>query len=572
MKFHELSEAFQKIAKTSSRLEITHILAELFTTSTPHEAQIIANLCLGSLRPPYEGTQFNIAERSMKGVVAGVLGISAEEVSKRLKKEGDLGLVVSQGSWHALVQPSVTEVYDALVAIEHIEGQGSQEKRAELLSKLLQAVNPLDAAIVVRMILGKLRLGFSDMTIIDALSWMLTGDKSLRAQIEHGYNVCADLGYIAALLKEHGVSGLDKVTVVVGIPIRPAAAERLPTAQEIIEKLGPCVAEPKLDGFRLQVHIDARGKERKLHFFSRNLLDMSAMFPDVAAALEALPVTDIIMEGEAIVFDQSTGTFPPFQETVKRKRKHDIAAVAQELPLKLFIFDILYLNGQSLLDRELHTRREILQKLFKNYKQDVVHVIEERPVTTAKELESYFLEAIEAGLEGLVVKKPKSHYQPGKRNFNWIKLKRQEGVAGLEDTLDLVVLGYYAGQGKRTHFGMGAFLVGAYHKQLDRFETIAKVGTGLTDAEWKALKKKCDEYATAQKPPNVVCAKELAPDVWVNPEIVVQIRADEITQSPLHTVGFALRFPRMMGYRPDKSARDATTVDEVKALYKHQRS
>jgi DNA ligase-1 len=300
------------------------------------------------------------------------------------------------------------------------------------------------------------------------------------------------------------------------------------------------------------------------------------MFPDLVAALQNLDVFDLIAEGEAIVFDPNTGSFLPFQETVKRKRKHDIEQVMAEFPLQLFLFDLLYLNGKELLSLTHAQRRKKLLALFKNSTNPIVKVIEEKEVHTAQELEDYFLANISAGLEGLVVKKEDSIYQPGKRNFNWIKLKRQE-EGYLEDTIDCVILGYYAGRGKRAQFGIGAFLVGLYNKKEDRFETVAKIGTGLKDHDWGELKKKCDEIKVTNQPKNVICAKELYPDVWTAPEIVVLVRADEITVSPLHAagktenkLGYALRFPRFMGYRPDKGPFEATMVAEIKRLYQDQ--
>jgi DNA ligase-1 len=577
MKFSKLQDYFAVIAKTSSRTEITQLLAGLFGEASAEEVKIIANLSLGSLRPSYEGTQFNVAERTMKKILAQLLGVSEEELNKLAKLTGDLGTVISHGTWEVKKHLTVTEVYENLMAIEEIAGTGAQEERARALGDLLRALEPASAGLVVRMVIGKLRMGFSDMTLIDALSWMIEGNKSYHDKIEHAYNICADIGHIAYLLKKHGMEGIDKVSIVVGIPIRPAAAERLPTALDIVDKLGDCVAQPKLDGFRLQVHIDNTGKDKKIHFFSRNLIDMSDMFPDLVKALQGLPVKSCIFEGEAIAYDEATGAFTPFQETVKRKRKHDIEAVAEELPLRLFLFDLLYLDGESLLSREHHTRRNMLVDLMKKNSSDALEVIAEWKITTGKELEDYFYATVGEGLEGLIAKRPKSHYQPGKRNFNWIKLKRQDH-GSLEDTIDAVVLGYYAGKGKRTHFGIGAFLVGIYNKHADRYETVAKIGTGLTDLEWVELKKLCDAIAVKKQPQNVICAPELAPDVWVTPELIVLIRADEITQSPLHaagkaaeSLGLALRFPRIMGYRPDKSAHEATTLTELKKLFQNQK-
>lgn len=576
MKFSHVAQAFEAIEQVSSRLEITRLLADLLKQASPQEASIIVNLSLGQLHPPYIGTQFNLAEKSLVPVVAHLRHLTQKEVQELMRSQGDLGSVIADGSWHATEELTVLQVYHVLQEIEKISGTGSVDEKAVLLQNLLHQLDRTSAKYVLRMLIGKLRLGFSDMTIIDALSFMQAGDKSLRKIIEDAYNVRADIGMIASTLKSEGVQALEHMHAAVGTPILPAAAERLPTANAIFQKLGPCMAQPKLDGFRLQIHVDKHGKTPKIHFFSRNLIDMTHMFPDVAEALKDLDVEDIICEGEAIVYDPNTGGFLPFQETAKRKRKHDIEKKMEELPLKIFVFDLLYLNGKEYLNHTHEQRRDAALKVFKKLNHDNVSVVDEVLMHNAHDLEQYFLDNITAGLEGLVVKRPDAIYQPGKRNFNWIKLKRQE-EGHLEDTLDCVVLGYYPGKGKRAGFGIGAFLVGVFNKNEDRFETVAKIGTGLTDDEWVELKKKCDALKVLEQPHNVVCARELAPHVWCAPELVVLIRADEITLSPLHSAGktkdkpgYALRFPRFMGYRAEKGPFEATTVHEVGRLYEDQ--
>ena len=608
MKFEAVAQVFEVIEKTSSRLSITHELAELLKKATPQEAQLLSYLSLGVLNPPYKGTQFAIAQKTMVKIIARAVEVAEETIEKALDKKGDLGSVIEDYTWQASAQLTIIQVYDALCYIEKISGTGSQEKKSSELESLLKKISSVSAKYVVRIILGTLRLGFSDMTFIDALSWMEVGDKSLRPVLEHAYNVCADSGLLAFTLKAEGVASVKAMKIHVGIPIRPAAAERLATAKEIIEKMGPCVAEPKLDGFRLQVHVDKKGEEPVVRFFSRNLLDMSAMFPEFVEACKKLDVQDLIVDGEAIVYDPNTGTFLSFQETVKRRRKHGIEELVSEMPLQLNMFDIMYLNGQSLLHKDQKTRRHVLQVLFNvqpamsykihnnenkkdttcnaqmsvfptmsktdAHKEDILTLcmIEEKVITTAKELEEYLAKEIGSGLEGVVVKKPDASYQAGKRNFNWIKLKYQ-ACEKLKDTLDVVILGYYPGRGKRAHFGIGAFLVGIYDPKKECYETLAKVGTGLTDQEWIELKQKCDALAVQEQPKNVVCSNELAPMVWVVPEIVCEVLADEITVSPLHTagktkdnLGFALRFPRFLHYRFDKSPTQTTSLSELQTL------
>lgn len=576
MKFIEVAHSFNEIEPIAARLEITRLLAALFKKASPHEAEIIASLSLGQLHPPHIGTQFNIAEKNLVKAIAEFLNVSEDSIKKEMKQLGDLGLVLSNHAWEHDADLSVEAVYQALCTLEEISGTGSQEEKTNVLINLFKHLDPLSAKFVARIIIGKLRLGFSDMTIIDALSWMENGDKSLRSDLENAYNICADIGLIAKTLKEDGVNGITHMSIQLGTPIIPAAAERLPTAQAIFDKLGDCIAEPKLDGFRLQIHLDKSTSNPEIHFFSRNLQDMSAMFPDLTKEILKLNVKNIICEGEAIGYDPDTGNFLPFQETVKRKRKHGVEEAAEEFPLQLFLFDLLYLNDQSYLDVPYTQRHAQLVELLHEVKSEHLFTIEHKKIHSGKELEDYFYAEVAHGLEGLVVKRPDAIYQPGKRNFNWIKLKRQE-EGHLEDTIDCVVLGYYTGKGKRAHFGIGAFLVGVFNKKLDMFQTVAKIGTGMTDDEWRTLKKKCDALAVDHQPKNIQCAKELAPDVWVTPDIVCRVRADEITLSPLHsagktadTLGYALRFPRFMDYRTDKNVEEATTDEEIKRLYDDQ--
>lgn len=577
MSFVELATIFADIEKIQSRNEMMHMLAELFTKLTPHEAKIVSYLVLGTLNPPYISTQFNIADKSMKVLVARLVKKDIEDISDEIKKEGDAGAVIANYTWHYSHKLSIEQVYEALVHIEQISGTGSQEEKSNQLEKLLLQVSSNAAKYIVRIVLGKLRLGFSDMTLLDAFSWMLVQSKKLKNQIEAAYNNCVDIGLVAYHLVEGGIDGIKDIQVTLGVPIRPASAERLASAEDIFTKLGHCVAQLKLDGFRVQIHIDKSKGKKQVNFFSRHLNDMSDMFPDLIIPLLDLPVETVICEGEAICYDANTGNFLPFQETVKRRRKHGIEKAATEYPLQVYLFDVLYLNGHEVMSKPHYERRALLEKICINQTDDsVVQVIQEKKIENAKALQEYFLSAIDQGLEGLVVKRPDAVYQAGKRNFNWIKLKRSQG-GQLRDTLDCVILGYYAGRGRRAQFGIGAFLVGLYNAAKDEFETIAKIGTGLKDDQWIDLKQKCDAISVQKKPKEVICPKELYPDVWVDPQIVCEIYADEITISPTHTAGkteqtsgYALRFPRFLQYREDKGANETTTVKELKELYKIQ--
>lgn len=581
MNFDIVATACARIEHETSRTIITQILAGLFKQADADEAHFMAYFCLGQLYPAYRNKNINLAQKSVIKAVSSMVGVSLVEATARVKELGDVGTFAQQelsARGHEGSGLSVTQVRDALHGLVEVAGVGSQEEKEIQLIALVQNLSPQAVCFVLRSIVGKLRLGFSDMTLLDAYSWMARGDKTLRPHLEHCYNVSADIGHVVHVLKTTGTDGLADATIIPGIPVRPAAAERLADAQAVVDKLGECVAQPKLDGFRVQIHVwtDEQGV-RQVRFFSRNLHDMSDMFPDLAVLVKDLPCANAVMEGEAIVHHPETGQFLPFQETVKRKRKHGVVDAAEQLPLTLYLFDALYVNDHSLLTTGHDSRRHQMQELCATFPVDgKLQVIEERAIQTGEELAVSFEEAMSQGLEGLVIKKEHAHYQPGKRNFNWIKLKRQER-GELADTIDCVILGYYKGAGKRAGFGIGALLVGIYNPNNDKFETIAKIGTGLTDEQWRAQRRECDKIMVPEEPHNVLCASGLVPDVWVDPSIVCMIRADDISISPIHMAGktekrngYALRFPRLMGYRPDKEATQTTTPEEIGRLYELQ--
>jgi len=278
MKFQEVAQIFNEIEPISARLEITRLLSDLFRKADPEEAKIIAYLSLGELNPPYIGSQFNFAEKSAIKVIAKLFDLEDSQIKSQLKTVGDLGSIVEKGTWRKSSNLSIRDVYTRLNDIKNISGTGSQELKHETVFELLKDLDPISAKYVIRVLTSTLRLGFSDMTLLDSLSWMLTGDKSLRKDLESAYNYCADIGLIAYHVKKNGIEGAKKLEIHLGVPIRMAAAERLPNAQEVIEKIGYCIAQPKLDGFRLQVHIDNSAKESFIRLFSRNLLDMSHFF------------------------------------------------------------------------------------------------------------------------------------------------------------------------------------------------------------------------------------------------------------------------------------------------------
>lgn len=575
---------------------MVEILAELFQEADKDDISMICYLTQGRVAPLFEAVEFGLADKMMIRAIAGAYGEGVDKMTSEYKNFGDLGIVAEKFSRPKLdarnSKLEIEKVFEKLREVAKSGGAGSVEKKIGILSELLKEADPVSAKYIVRITLDKLRLGFSDMTVLQALalSTGLTMDdtgrkkvRELKDKIEEKYNVRPDLGYIARVVKERGLEGLRNVKPTVGTPILMARAERLSTGKEIIEKIGKCAVEYKYDGFRCQVH----KKGNIVEVFSRNLENTTAMYPDlVSGVLKEIKAEEVIFEGEAIAFRPETGEFLPFQETVQRKRKYDIEKKALEIPLKLFAFDILYLNGESLLEKPYTQRREKLKKILD--KKDLILLSEENEVSDPKELESIFDESITRGLEGIMAKKLDGDYGAGARNFNWIKLKRSY-ASKLDDNIDALVMGYDFGQGKRSGFGIGDFLIGVYDEKNDMFKTIAKIGTGLSDEEWRSLKLKTEDLSKKEKPVLYDVDKLMECDVWVEPKIVLVVKADEITRSPVHTCGremepsksgtamavktpgYALRFPRLVEFRDDKRSEDATTVKEIMDMYKMQK-
>ncbi len=549
-------------------------VAELLRHAGENERGPLVYLLQAQLRPPYEGVELGLGEKLLTEALAMAYDESSAQVARRYTQLGDLGLVAEAiGRSRRGRTPTVLEVYNALLDVAQAVGGGSVQRKISLVASLLQRMDGGEAKFVVRIMQGRLRLGVGDQTIINATAVAALGDGRKKAAVEHAYNVRSDLGGIVRLAFAHGERGLRSIEPEIGVPIRPALAQRLSSAGAIIERLGTVQAEPKYDGFRLQLHRDGE----RVWAFSRRLENVTAMFPELAAALvRELTVTRAIIEGEAVVYNPETGAFLPFQVTITRKRKTNVAEAAAHNPLRLFAFDLLYAGHESYLQRPQRERSERLRQLVHGSPRDPIVVTEAHIIASPSKLEAYFNEMISRGLEGVLAKRPDAAYQAGARGYDWVKLKRAY-QSKLRDTIDLVLVGYLRGRGKRAALGIGSLLGAVYDSKTDRFRTVAKIGSGPSDREWQDLRRQLDKRARRNRPEEVDSL--ILPDVWVEPTIVVEVLADEITRSPSHTCGrvagepgYALRFPRLLGIRSDKAPTDATTEREIVDLYRLQRT
>ncbi len=572
MKFRELAVFFERLEATSKRLEMFEILAELFRKASPDDVAPIIYMSQGRLLPAFQGLEIGMSDKLLSRALAVAAQRTPEEILVHFKQSGDLGTTAE-----ALLADrpgeglDVRKVYDEFLAIARTAGGGSVERKLSNLADLLGAASALEAKYMARFVMGRLRLGVGDATVLEALALAKLGGRQFKAELERAYNLCSDLGRVGEEAGKGGLEAVRKFAVQVGYPIRMALCERVAGPEEIVAKIGRCAVEPKLDGFRCQIHKDGE----RVDIFSRNLERTTGMFPDVVEAVRRqIRAKNAIFEGEALAFDEGTGELLPFQTTIQRKRKHGVEDHAKEFPLKMFGFDLLYVDGQDFTPKPYRERRsEMVARIIKN---STIEPAEMEETEDAARVKAIFDAAIARGLEGIVAKRLDSPYTAGSRNFNWIKLKRSY-KGELSDTVDLVLVGYFKGGGKRARFGIGTVLAAVFDPKTDTFKTVSKVGTGYSDEEWVRLRERLDTIAADHKPARV--DSKMIPDVWVQPTFVITVAADEITRSPMHTcgadehgIGYALRFPRVQGFlREDKRAEDANTVQDIIELYDLQK-
>ena len=571
MKFAELAANLDRMEATSSRNELVRILSDVYRACSVDELGPITYLIQGRLAPFFEPVEIGLGPGLLVTAIGTAYGAKKEDVVKLNKQTGDLGMTAQRlAPVTKRKSPSVVEVHDRLSQIAGAGGTGSQQKKLDGFTALLADLDATSAKHLVRITLGKMRLGIGDPTVLDALSFAKKGDRSLRPVLEAAYNRTSDLGLIARTLWKRGETGLDALKVRAGHPLRPQLAERLPNPEAVIKKLGMVGVQPKYDGLRVQIHKD--GDQVKL--FSRNLESWTDAFPELVAATSKLKAQSVILDGEAIAYNPESEEYVPFQETTARRRKEGIEEFAEQAPLRAFVFDVMFRDGTDLTqlpyERRFAIARELLQK------SDTLLTAPLTKTDSAEELTRELLDNISRGLEGVVAKRLDSPYQAGARNFNWVKLKRNTS-GQLNDTIDVVLLGYYRGKGKRAEFGAGALLAGVYDADKDEFVTISKLGTGLSDQGWRDIHQRLTSLEVPEKPARVNSL--FVPDAWLKPEIVVEVLADEITPSPRHTAGmtadrpgFALRFPRIVSLRTaDKKPEDATSVREIREMFEQQR-
>ena len=579
MKFSIISDAFQQMEATTKRLELTDILVKLIQEIPEDVIAKAIYLIQGKLRPNFEGVELGIAEKLVMRAMSKSSGIPLKKIEDDYNKGGDLGQtaenILQQKIQTTFASEVITleKVYDTLFKISKLEGKGSQEMKMKYVSSMLNDATPQESKFILKILLGTLRLGIAENTVMDALAIAFTGKKENREIIENAYNVSSDLGKVAEVISTDGVEEIEKFQIKLFSPIRPMLADRIKSGEETVEKFQEkFAAEYKLDGERAQIH----KQKDKIEIFSRSLEIITSYYPDIVEKISKLIISeDVILEAEVVAMNSNSGDFLPFQELMHRRRKYEIEEAVTKYPITVNFFDVLFSEGKNCMDMRYEERRELLEKIIKQ--DDFARLIPMSIIESKEQVLEVLENSINSGCEGLMLKHLDSTYRAGIRGSNWLKLKR-EYQNELGDSLDLVVVGAFFGKGRRTG-KYGTLLLSTYNDEEDVFPSICKVGTGFTDESLDQLYQILSPKVTLKKNPRIV--SEMEADVWFEPELVIEIVASEITQSPIHKTaldkikegtGLALRFPKFTGkIRTEKNSEDASTDEEVIALYKVQK-
>lgn len=613
-KFSDLAKIFSKVEDIQSRNEMTVILSGFYKTLNKKEVQMVSYLVSGRVAPMFVKAEFNYSEKSLINLLDSLSasdGIKID-IKREFSKTGDIGDLVQlffskrENDRESL---TISKVYDLLWRIINTTGEGSIERKNSIVSSCLEKMSPIEGKYFVRIICGSLRLGVNMKTLLDVFSFCVVGDKSIREELDRAYGVSADIGYIASksvgMSREEAGKELSNVKVSPGIPILARLVERVGSFNEVFERIGsPVLVQPKFDGLRCQIHkfsknqklkdVDVVWKDRledsneavislfdvqevdtTVMLFTRNLEDVTEMFPEIVEAARKIDKESFVLDSEILGWDYKKDTFLSYQETMQRRRKYEVGKKREDVPVQAMIFDILYQDGEDLTQIDTSERIKELNRGYSDTPQGI-KISETEEILDEKNLEKAFEKYVSKGLEGIIVKQEKGQYRAGFRNYEWIKMKKSMRK-GLVDTIDMVIVGYFKGMGRRTDLGLGAFLGAVFNEEEETFDVVCKVGTGLTDEVLRSLSKKLEEEKISEKYKDVRVSENLIPDIWVEPINVVTVEADEITRNLNKSeesiaAGLSLRFPRLIDIRSDKNVEDITTVEELMEMFEIQKN
>ncbi len=552
MRYSELADLYRRLEKTTLKTLKTRFVAD-FLKKTPDELlEIVPYLILGKVFPDWDERELGVGEKLLIRAVSMATGVPEKEIENSIKDTGDLGESVAlalkkrkQRSFFS--QPlTIKRVYNTFVKIAEAQGEGSQDRKMKYLANLFMDAQPEEGKYIARTVLGTMRTGVAEGILRDAIAEAFKVKPEL---VERAYMLTSDFGYVAKIAKLEGNEGLSKVNIQIGKPIRPMLAQNAASVKDaLLEMGGEAAFEIKYDGARVQVHRDGD----RVIIYSRRLENVTRSIPEIVEAVKAsIKPSRVIVEGELVAVSEN-GRPRPFQYVLRRfRRKYNIEEMIEKIPLELNLFDILYVEGESLIDTPFKERRKRLEESVNE--SEKIKLAEQLVTKKVEEAEGFYKRALELGHEGLMAKRLDSIYEPGNRGKKWLKIKPTM------ENLDLVIIGAEWGEGRRAHL-LGSFLVAAYDPNSGEFVPVGKVGSGFTDEDLM-------EFTKMLKP---LIVREEGKFVEIEPKVVIEVTYQEIQKSPKYKSGFALRFPRYVALREDKSPEEADTIERVAQLYEFQ--
>ncbi len=561
MEYRKLAEVYEKLEATPGRLEKTDIITG-FLNETPKELlKIIPMLLMGRVFPLWSPAELGIGPGLLYDTISFVTGISKQDLKTTIGEMGDVGSAVEK-LFEKKVQTTlftekltVEKVYACFENIADASGKGAQGRKIKLLSNLLTSAAPLEAKYLVRTVLGELRVGVAEGIIRDAIANAYGIPPHI---VERAYMLTNDFGKVAMTARVQGEDGLTELTMEIGTPVKPMLAQISPSIKDAIKDCGTAAFEIKYDGARIQIHRNcgdgSRGESAGgVRIFSRRLEDVTSALPDVVWMVNKAVKSSAIIEGEAVAIDPETRRPRAFQDILRRfRRKYDVLEMIEKIPFEIYIFDILYADGKSLIDETFENRRKTLEGVVEPIEKKI-ELAEQIVTDSVQAAEKFYSRALEKGHEGVMVKNLKAPYIPGARVGYMYKIKP------VMETLDLVIIGALWGTGKRAGW-LSSYILGARDAETGEFLPVGRVGSGVTEEQ-------LEEFTNTLKP---LVEFNSGGRVKLKPELVVEVAFQEIQKSPKYKSGFALRFPRVIKIREDKGPEDTDTLNRIEELYSSQ--
>lgn len=547
MIFSSLVDLFKKLSGTTKRLEMTELLSNFFKKTDCEDIGFVVLLTMGSVFPYNVHKELGVANNMMIDALALASGNNKKRVKKLWKHYGDLGetakKLISNKKQVTLISKKLNlkDVKEVLYKIPTIEGKGSVERKLKEISKLLNNASADEALYLTRIILGNMRTGVGKGTVRDALAKAFKLDSDV---IENAYNLCTDYSLVATTACKNPKK-VKNIGLEVFTPINLMLFQKVDTVADAFERVGkPAIIEVKYDGVRAQIH----KKNDNVKIFTRNLDEVTNQFPDAVKYVKrGVNAGEVIFECEMVAYNPKNGKPLPFQKLSRRvKRKYDIGEVVKKIPVRLFCFDLLMLEGDNYLNKSFEERHNALKNIIKP--SDNLMMVKGIKTNSEEDAKSLFEEGIKEQ-EGVMFKNLQANYKAGSRVGYGVKLKTSM------QELDLVIVEAYYGKGRRKEW-FGSFTLACYDENNDEFLTIGKLGTGFSDEQLAEMNEMIKE----------VIIKETSSKVELKPRIVVEVQYEEIQKSPTYSSGYALRFPRLTRFRPDKKPKEANTIKFIEGL------